>query len=524
MDTSGNKHLSQWQLKYQRDHKSHSSLSGINNEEQSHSIGEWVACTKGSTTSLQLNLNEHVDSDIAEVIQQMKSVLSAGAETQSLMIAETDCAGVFKRNLLSDVNVSVGLDERLGDACLFHENDKDSFNTNQMAALFSKGKEEKIARTCLRCLAMHRKQEKKRLARAALIVQKKQRGNSLGGAYLSWKNYCRQMRVKETVLVLKFGRVVSKQFRQAFVSWKQITTAKNELAQEAAERYQHGMLSNVLSGWMKLTILSKGNNKVCVRCSRNEIILSNFINTHIIYSHFHLPQMLLQKAALKSTLRIFSVWVRTHKEMDRKVALADQTFSIRLLRRYLTLWLAAMRSKKTHDNPSINTATNESNSAPKQVTQKRHIKTDKENAQPNVLSPPIIQKKKNPSFNSPTPKLVLDMEIRRKERERRRQILKDRQAERQLQRKAEEEKRREVKEKQEMANQNAYLSHRLEEEKRKRLDAARRKQAFRLASLHYKMKLCHSMYKRWTKVFDLRAFNERKARSLNAFVSNKFTV
>ena len=246
---------------------------------------------------------------------------------------------------------------------------------------------------------------------------------------------------------------------------------------------------------------------------------------------FTCPKMLLQKVVLKSTWLMFSAWaraVKTRKEEDRKCVLAHQTYSTRLSRLHFALWSKATQSSKaTQKNPSPNIAAkaSSSNMTSKQAAQRQPIKSDKENKQPNVLlSPLTAHKKRTPSFNSPIPKLVLDMENRRKERERRRQLLKDKQIERQLQRKAEEEERRKAKEKQEMAIQNAYLLQKVEEEGRKQLEAARRKQAFRLASLHYKMKLCHRMYQRWAKVFDVKAFNERKASLLIAIVSDNITV
>ena len=268
-----NKHLSQWQLKYKRDHNSHSNLSNnlsgrtIDVEEDSHNIDEWIAnTTEAASLSLQLNLNDHIDSDVAEVIQQMKSVLSNGAQTQTPMTTETNCEDILfkEKKMLSDVNIGFDLDGQLRGASHFHNHGKNSFSTNQIAALFCKGRDESIARKCLRCLAKHGKREKKRLARSASIVYKRQHGKLIGKTFLLWKNYCRQMKVKEAVLVLKFGRVVSKNFRKAFASWKLITSAQNELEQGATERHQQRMLNHALKGWMHLTSKSKEHENVSV--------------------------------------------------------------------------------------------------------------------------------------------------------------------------------------------------------------------------------------------------------------------
>ena len=193
----------------------------------------------------------------------------------------------------------------------------------------------------------------------------------------------------------------------------------------------------------------------------------------------------------------------------RKRELAHQAHSTRLLRTYLTLWLFASR-KKTPKNPADRQPASEDITA-------------KENQRPNVSLLPLNQKKKAPSFNSPTPKIVKEMEARRIQRNKSREILKAKQEEKLRLRKEKDDANRRLKEEQELQLQNAYLRQRAQVEKRKQMEIAQRKNALRLANLHYKMSLCKRIFKQWFNIFQVLAFNERKVSVLAFSMIHVFT-
>lgn len=213
----------------------------------------------------------------------------------------------------------------------------------------------------------------------------------------------------------------------------------------------------------------------------------------------------------KSKARFFLAWrgiickIRKQRESIRE--LADQTYTARLLRMYFRLWVITS-SEKNSCNKVIEATKKASDSQPAENLYK-------ENAQPNVILRPLNVKKRAPSFKSPTPKLVLDMEARRIKREQSRGILKLRQEEKQRLRKEQEDRKRTLKEENELQRHNAYLRQRAEEEKDKQIKTARRKQALRLANLHYKLSLCRRVIKQWAKIFQLISFNERKVVPMN---------
>jgi len=67
------------------------------------------------------------------------------------------------------------------------------------------------------------------------------------------------------------------------------------------------------------------------------------------------------------------------------------------------------------------------------------------------------------------------------------------------------------KEESETRVQRDYLQNKAAEEHKKKLAAARNKQANRLAVLHYRMSLQKRLLLQWKKIFKIKSFNERKA-------------
>lgn len=220
---------SNWQQKYkcpQNSLNNHSKSTDDDGDDTSLSLDAWIEKVKVNAAALKepliqpthLNFDEP-DSEVAEVIKQMEELLSRGVQNNDQGVVEEsnddfsefDYTGFDFPALELEVKANNDLSsDFLGHPLLNTTNRQ--FNTKQIAELFCKCREEKLARKCLRCLATHCRREKKRLSRTAAIVQKRRRGYVLGKCFLLWKDICRVVKIKQTVLVIKFGRVASKQF------------------------------------------------------------------------------------------------------------------------------------------------------------------------------------------------------------------------------------------------------------------------------------------------------------------------
>lgn len=251
----------------------------------------------------------------------------------------------------------------------------------------------------------------------------------------------------------------------------------------------------------------------------------------------------------KSKSKAFSSWRRTIqiiKACKERHERAKQADIVRILRFHFTLWLSNFKYSKEHEmershwnqqlpqansycpNAKPENGISECNTATeattddvfKEVDRTRALfrdGTDKENHRPNILVSPLKTSKKIPQLKSPTPKLVLDMQKRQKDREIRREILRSKYEQSAVERKQRDEEERRRKEQEELRLHDAFIQKKAEEEERKLKIASRRKQAFRLAFLHRNVTLQRRMFNRFLSVLQLVAFNERKA-SLLLFI------
>ena len=264
--------LSTWQLKYNRNNDEDN--QGDPNEDDK-SVAEWIANTKAKAESLHEIQDtqddgqlfdcallcpkiEQFDSEVAEVIQRMEAILATDTSNTDLFIrpSNNDEARSTYDSLAIELLDDDITPSTIGTEALTLLIDRESFNTEQIVALFLKSRQEKIARRCLRILSMHRKREKKRLSRAIQIVHTRRQGAILGRSFLSWKSHRRMMKVKETALVLKFGRCASKRFRQAFLEWKKIATSQNAFESQIFNQFRHKTLQRSFFGWLKVSRLA----------------------------------------------------------------------------------------------------------------------------------------------------------------------------------------------------------------------------------------------------------------------------
>ena len=129
----------------------------------------------------------------------------------------------------------------------------------------------------------------------------------------------------------------------------------------------------------------------------------------------------------------------------------------------------------------------------------------------NTLLRPLKHRGSTPPVrHSSTPKMILDMEQRKQEREKRREQLRRRQEQKAIERQRRLEEERQRKEEAATKAQREFMQSKAMEEQRKRMASARWNQARRLAALHYRMSLQKRMLRGWRGIFPIMEFNERK--------------
>ncbi|KAL7522383.1 hypothetical protein ACHAWX_007048 [Stephanocyclus meneghinianus] len=504
---------SNWQLKY---NQIQSRKDSNNSDEED--IGTWIEMVKEKSRSDAVAMETPLvstDDEVAEVMMLMDKVLSEVAHNEDFGIDlniednEVDQFGFEFLSLSTDVRSSH--DKSLETHPSLKEDDKHSFSSEQMIKLFRRARDEKVLRKCIGSLGQNSNREKKRLDRIEQIVFKKKQGKVLGGSFLLWKHHARMVKVKETVLICKFGRVTSKRFRGAFLEWKRKAIFQNSVLRDVVDKHKLKTLRAVFSGWTS-----------AIRKARNY------------------DEALQVRFRTKSKSKAFSSWRRTiqiikaRKERHERAKQAD---IVRILRFHFTLWLSNFKYSKeqemdrSHWNqqlPQANsycpnakpengisecyTATEATtDDVSKEINRTRAFfrdGTDKENHRPNIFVSPLKTSKKVPQLKSPTPKLVLDMQKRQKDREMRREILRSKYEQSAVERKQRDEEERRRKEQEELRLHDAFIQKKAEEEERKLQIALRRKQAFRLAFLHRNAYLSwcdvtHEKYfRQWRKVKD----------------------
>jgi hypothetical protein len=146
---------------------------------------------------------------------------------------------------------------------------------------------------------------------------------------------------------------------------------------------------------------------------------------------------------------------------------------------------------------------------------------DRENQQPNSSDNNLLRPthRKKPIRSTCTPQLVIAMKQRHEEREKRREILRSRYEHLAKERKQRLEEERIRKENEELKVHQEYMQQKADEERRNRLNAARRKHARRLASMHYKMTLQKRIFLQWRRgLQNMIVFNDRKVRPVDTLL------
>jgi len=311
---------------------------------------------------------------------------------------------------------------------------------------------------------------------------------------------------------------------RVFACWKLITrrstNSKDQLVRRFRRRSRLRCLRRMLTSWLSIT-------------AEKNILL----------------QRAIERRDWRTKSKVFAILHTRYKHVQKLNGIADKFYQSRLKRQLFVGWLASKKTVKStspsntkstshlvdegqgdykaraaieddHEedvDPSKLSATKCITPEKKvaQLSQPRSQASEKENKQPNnkegrqLLQP--LKPQRKPLRNTGTPKLIKDMHLRKKERERQREILRQRYEQKAIERKNQLRQEQLRREEIELRVQREYIENKAAEEHKKQIAAARYKQANRLAVLHYRLSLQRRLLLQWTKIFKIKSFNERKA-------------
>ena len=300
---------------------------------------------------------------------------------------------------------------------------------------------------------------------------------------------------------------------RVFACWKLITrrnnNAKDQLIRRFRRRHRLRCLRRILKAWL---------------------IISTEKTT--------LLQRAIKRRDWRTKSKVFAVLHTRYKHAQKLNDTADKFYQSRLKRQMFARWLASTKINAELTSPSNKDSNlqdieddheDEDTSKPsaikcitpekKKVAQSSSQRSDactpeKKNKQNNKEDRQLLQPLKpqrKPLRNTGTPKLIKDMNQRKFERERQREILRQRYEQKAIERKHQLQQEQLRREEAETRVQREYLQNKAAEDHKKKIAAARYKQANRLAVLHYRLSIQKRLLLQWKKIFKIKSFNERKA-------------
>ena len=497
---------SQWQVKYgggprqeleQDDVSLTAWLASIDRRETSR-VGDADAAGGPEDTSFgPLFLSDAApaesdeEAESAEVVAQMNALLNgetAEADFSKIDLPNSfdiddgeciDFAYEFRNFQLPGIDDGDPLVKRAGnhDASFTEE----AFSGENMAILFRRSHDEKILRKCFDCLSSHAQSTKLLRCRA----------------FEGWKRVARNAKISYEQLIRRTRRRHKvRRIRRILSAWLSISHERCILVQEG---YAWRTKSKVFISWRRMVRRERSRReeaKVRVETAQRIKKADNFCQSKLKRS-------------------FFTGWLAVTEASRSETGAAEEAGqdSVAVIE-------AAKDNTPTKQTPKATCITPERKAMPPEesVCNVKACGGDKENRLPNrqpgnKLLRPLKHQRPKPPRNQSTPKLVLEMEERKAEREKRRGVLRKKYEQKAVEKQKRLERERQEKENAEMREHQEFMQQKAEEERRKQVAASRWKQACRLAVLHYRMTLQRRMLLQWKKIFQIKAFNERKVRN-----------
>jgi hypothetical protein len=449
-------------------------------------LNDWIANidierrANNETSSFDLTSSDAAaavsDSDVADVIAQMEHILNNTIDTGMS----------FNFN-------AYGIDE---------EDSYDSINDfaveeNIIACMHSQSKD-RIKKRCFEELRLHRKCEKKRLGWVVKLVTKQQKRKLLSKYLLSWKAINRMIKVKQVLVACRIGRSTSKSFRSIFIEWKRLSMIRREQLVKVESRLRRKKCRQAFSALL----------------ANKDMALLAYDRARKFYAE-------------KQKVKVLVTWLTVTRHRRNLSEKADQLRRLRLLRLCFVAW----SSEACIVEATVQTTPADSDNNEVAVTKQSKQKEPSSTEDDEDLLKPL---KKRRSRLGSKGKIILDINQRNAERQKRREALRSRHDAVALAKKQLLDAEMHRQEEQAFHVHNEFRRKKAEEKERKGKEAARQKEAHRLATLHYKISLQKRLFSQWKRIFGIKCWNERKAvllyrdttiekyfRSWKKFVKNK---
>ena len=429
-------------------------------DDDDNSLGDWIA-----DVQRRADVNESysysygaldvapTDADVADVISRLEQILNTTVDTAD------------------DQNASFHFDDYLE----LSSTDSLTQTTpdDHIVESIRNQSSDRVKRRCYDELVKNCKSEKKRLGWIEKLLAKQQRMKILSNYLLRWKSINRMVRLREVMLACKIGRVTSNKFRRVFVEWRRLILTRREQLSKVDSRKRRKVYRRVFSA----LIQNKQISLLTMERSRERLLLQR-----------------------KS--KVFSSWRGMARNQMKLGEDAEQFHRSRVKLSCFVSWSMLPREGGSPD--SLTNAENE------QITVNNQRPSPSEDDK--LLKPlRMMKSRRRPSLSNSKPKVVTDMNQRNDERRKRKEVLRSRNEKMSIAKKQVQDAERHSQEERELRVHNAFIRRKVEEKQLKEQEAIRRKDANRLAILHYKFSLQKRFLLRWKRIFGINGWNERKA-------------
>ena len=422
--------------------------------------------------------NRKEDASISNWIEEVQRLADDDADNDTYDVSgipsDNDVADVIRRmeNLLNsthDLSVSFNFDDynfddNLDDDSMLQQPSLD----DQIVESIRIQSTDKLKKKIFDELRKYCKSEKKRLGWVSKLISKQQRMKLQSKHFLTWKSINRMVRMKETMLACKVGRATSTKFRRAFKDWKRIMLMRREQLSRVDYRLRRRIYRRTFSVLMQ----NKESNRIQMERARE------------IFER-------------RRKVEVLSSW-RTVVSRHRKlVQRAERHRVARVLRQCFIAWISFRKVRKSACHGGKENCINAKHGMP--------------NNEDDVLLIPLRESRRRVPRGNSTPESITNMHRRNEERLQRKEILRSRKDKIANERNKSLRKERLSREQRELRIHTEYMQKKKMEKEQKELEIRRRKEANRLAVLHYKFSLQKRYLLQWKRIFGIIGWNQRKA-------------
>jgi len=485
--------------------------------EDDKSINNWIASLRDNADidaavsnvcleQLVLPDNTPVDKDAADVISRMNKLFEVNSTSNNINFNNgfechdrLNCMAFDDKDDFDIKSFSKCLQESnfqcdpLINTIVSIERNEEAFSGENMAILFRRSHDDEIARKCIHCLLSLTKENR--------ILR--------GRVFSRWKKVASDIKESKDVHVRRFHRRRRLRLLRRLLSiWLKASHDRNVRVQRATQMRGLRTKANAWISWRKFLQQRK------TRRNNADFVLKTKL-TKMKHATLLAWLAITRRSEHPTQLECgTSISCRSDPGQQTCAVITtddDTPKSQKTITTTLT--------KDTHEIGEVQQLKNQhptnhvqKDTMPEPMQQIKDF--DKENKHNHKLSllRPLRRKSQKHLQNTATPKLVLEMNKRKQEREKSREILRQRYEQKAIEREniLKEDLRKRYEE--ESKVQREFSQQKAFEEHRRKLAASQWKQACNLAAMHRRRSLQKRMLLQWKKIFQMNRFNERKVR------------